>query len=172
MKIISSLFFISISISIQAQFIKPNEVPGTIKQALDSIYPDNKFPAWKISNKYFGVLNYEATFVYNGTRTWVKIDSLANLIETEKEIDRDSIPSLSKEYISNYYDLKSIYNSRKIITKNKRFYFVGVRGNKSTRSYAILFDEEGVLLHKKNNLLSISANDFADFLFREFIFYY
>src|SRR2546425_7465734 len=112
MKSVLLILSFAFMISVKAQYIKPTEVPHKIKATLDSIFPNNKYPAWKsTSDINEHILNYEATFTLEKKRAWVKIDSSGYLIQIEKEIDKNSLPPLSIEYITKNYNFKFVITS-------------------------------------------------------------
>ena len=166
MKIIFIGLFFLFTTSINAQFLKPNEVPRYIKFILDSLYPNNKYTLWKKCDGVTNMLKYQATFSYIDGRTWLKIDSIGRVVEIEKEIKIDSIPIVSKEYIIKNYELKSVLNARKIIINKQQLYFVIIRKNRTIIN--LLFNNDGSF-KEKNSPVSMSFDEFATSVFENIL---
>src|SRR5262245_42600944 len=88
------ILFCYLSFNAPAQYLKPNEVPFGIKSVLDSAYPHSQHPIWKANEDlFFRTRTYQATFIDEGSRIWVLIDSSSKeILQKEKRIDKSSVP--------------------------------------------------------------------------------
>lgn len=150
-KILIFFLFITFSLNSRSQFIKPNEVPKNLKVFLDSLYPENKLPVWKLVDQNDQIKIYETIFGDNGVRTWLLLDSLCHIIEINRKIDKDLLPDSAKVFINKNYDYKSVYDTREILVLDKKYYFVRIHGERF--SYVVLFNQDGTVNQKKNNVL-------------------
>ena len=101
-----SLMFTSISF---AQKLKKNEIPLKVKTAFENKYPTLKVKKWEKEN-----MNYEASFEIKEKECSLLIDTTGKILETELEIEMNSLPENMKEYLSKNYPKQKINETAKI----------------------------------------------------------
>jgi len=154
------LLFFFCSVRLSGQFLKPNEVPPIPKAVLDSVFPGAKFPLWKtIDENNYLPQKYQATFTYDGKRTWVMIDSLGSLFLIEKSIEKDSLPLPVSNYLSGNYKYKHFIEGREIYLSDSNFILIVVKGYNIY--HTILFSEDGKFISSKSSAAGFIISVFA-----------
>lgn len=116
-----------------AQKLKENQVPNPVKKAFKKQYPTTKGMKWEKEKS-----NYEVEFEIKEIDYSVLMDSSGNILETEKEITIDALPTATKEYVSKNYagqkikEAAEITDAKKIVT-----YEVEINGKD------LIFDSKG-----------------------------
>ncbi|MEO8086558.1 MAG: hypothetical protein ABI763_07050 [Bacteroidota bacterium] len=134
-----------------AQFIAPAKVPVHIKESFNIQFPGVKLPVWKLV--YFGVREiprYEITFTNENNRWWAQVDTSGKLLEVEKRLYMEDIPSRIVEYMDSNYRYSELTEARKIFLANGNLYFLLL--SKGAVKYSLLLREDGSLLVSKSNL--------------------
>jgi len=118
---------------VNAQKVQQKDVPATVQKGFQKQFPTVKDIKWE---KEKG--NYEAGFTINGTETSVVINLSGNILETETEINSNSLSAPIKVYIAKNYPNQKIKEAAKITdTKGVATYEAEVSGKD------LIFDSKG-----------------------------
>ncbi|MCK9339331.1 MAG: PepSY-like domain-containing protein [Bacteroidales bacterium] len=156
MKIFRILFIVaalqltfSINSSLQAQKLKPDDVPGSISQSFASEYPSAKLMSWSLENE-----TYVASFKDDGSDGKAFFKNDGTWIKTTYDIPKTEIPSNIMDYVTkNYpnYEI-SVCNLQETPTV-RTHYYLEVRfpevGSKDTPSI-LTFNYIGELLKRED----------------------
>ena len=104
---------------VSAQDIKKGEVPEIVREAFAKAYPKITVVDWEKEGN-----DYEASFEEGKVEISVVIDAKGNIVEVEKEIEKEDLPKAVKSAVAG----KNVKEAA-IITKNgKTFYEVEIGG--------------------------------------------
>lgn len=95
--------------SINAQKVQQKEVPTLVQKSFQKQFPTVKDVKWE---KEKG--NYEAVFKSNGTETSVVISPSGNILETETEMNINSLSAPIKGYLAKNYPKQKVKEAAKI----------------------------------------------------------
>lgn len=137
MKKLSILLTLSAgAVLINAQKVQQKDVPASVQKSFQKQFPTVKYVKWE---KEKG--NYEAGFKVNGTETSIVINSSGNILETETEINSNSLSTPIKEYIAKNHPHQKIKEAAKITdAKGLITYETEVNGKD------LIFDSKGKFL--------------------------
>ncbi|GEJ44471.1 PepSY-like domain-containing protein [Chryseobacterium sp. ON_d1] len=130
------LTMITAVVFINAQKIQQKNVPVMVLKGFQKQFPMVKDAKWEKENG-----NYEASFKANGTGTSVIIDLSGNILETENQINSNSLSALIKEYIAENYPNQKIKEAAKITDAKGEVTYEAEVNNKD-----LIFDSKGKFL--------------------------
>jgi hypothetical protein len=130
------LIMIITVVFVNAQKVQQKNVPVSVQKGLKKQFPMVKDAKWKKEND-----NYEAGFKANGIETSVVINPSGNIIETEREMNSNSLSAPVKTYIAKNYPNQKIKEAAKITdAKGTITYEAEISGKD------LIFDNKGKFL--------------------------
>lgn len=145
--------FLFSTTALQAQKLKPDDVPDDVKQSLEFEYPSAKVSAWTLENN-----NYVATFKDAGSTGKATFKNDGSWMNTSYVIPRNELPSAITDYIKNNYPTNYIISLSLLReTPNERLhYYIEVKADGVGQSVSTLtFNDVGKM---------ITRNDPPDFV--------
>ncbi len=136
MKNLIGLFLLATvtGVSVNAQDLKSNNVPGSVKSALQNKYPEAKKVSWE---KEKG--NYEANWGgKSGEDNSVQFTPSGEFIEIVKAISVSELPKLVPTYIKQHYKGAKITEAGKVTDAKGKISYEAEVNRKD-----IIFDENG-----------------------------
>jgi|ERR1051326_3775206 hypothetical protein len=138
MKTTILILIAAVSFSANAQKVKSEEVPSSVKTKQASLYPGAKVEKWEKEDG-----NYEAAFDNGKVETSTLFDASGNLLETETEIAANALPKGVSDYVAKNLGGKKIKEASKIVdSKNTVTYEAEVD------EVDYIFDANGAFLKK------------------------
>lgn len=139
--------FLFSSLSLQAQKLKPEDVPDDVKQSLEFEYPSAKVSAWSSEHN-----NFVATFKDAGSTGKATFKSDGSWVSTTYAIPRNELPSAITDYVKNNYPLFLISLSQLRETPNEKIhYYVEVKKEGVGQSVSTLtFNDVGAMLTRND----------------------
>jgi hypothetical protein len=127
--------------ALQAQDLKPTQIPAAVKRALEKRYPQSSHVSWE---KEKG--NYEANWGgKSGEDNSVQFTPSAEFIEIVKAIPVNQLPKGVTNYIREHYKNVEITEAGRVTNaKDETFYEAEVHGKD------LLFSKEGAFISKEN----------------------
>ncbi len=123
-----------------AQKIRSNEVPSSIKKSLQQNYGVKDADWDKEGN------SFEANFEQKGKEISVLYDASGSVLETEREISKHELPKAVLEILKKDYADFVIEETARIDTKGVVTYETEI--DKAEQSFDLIFDVNGKLLKK------------------------
>ena len=134
-----TLSLIVIGFCANAQKLTESQAPANVMKTFKARYPSIHEAKWEKED-----VNYESNFRINKLETSAIFDSEGNLIETETEIPKSSLPkAVSDAVVRDYADHK-IEETAKIDKNGIITYEVEVE--KGEKSFDLIYDEKGKFL--------------------------
>lgn len=94
---------------VNAQKVQQKDVPASVKKGFQKQFPTVKDVKWEKEKD-----NYEAAFKSKGTKTSVVINYSGNILETETEMNGNSLSAPIKGYLAENYPNQKIKEAAKI----------------------------------------------------------
>lgn len=137
--IVTLMLSFAIVAGLNAQKIKNEDVPQSVKTKFKELYPNVQKVKWEKEDA-----NFEAEFENGNSETSVVFDGTGNLLETETEISADALPQQVKEYVQKNLAGKKIKEASKIVnSKNQVIYELEIDKTE------YLISQDGKLINKK-----------------------
>ncbi len=125
---------------VNAQKMNAKDVPVNIKSSLEKSY-GVKDADWDKEGT-----NYEASFEQKGTEVSVVFDGVGSILETERQIKKNELPTAIHDILKKDYAAYEIEETAKIESKGEVTYEVEVEMGRQT--FDLIFDANGKLLKK------------------------
>lgn len=100
----------TIVFAVQAQEVKPENVPAAVKAEFSKLYPSVKTVKWEKENGA-----YEAGFEMDKVEYSVLLDAAGKVMETENEIPVSKLPAAAQAYLSKNYPGQKVKEAAQII---------------------------------------------------------
>lgn len=140
-KIAFLLTIVSAVAFVNAQKIQQKNVPASVQKGLKKQFPEVKEVKWAKENG-----NYEADFKVKGKKTSVLITPSGNILETEVEMNINSLSAPIKTYITKNYPNQIIKEAAKITeAKGILTYETEINGKE------LIFDKNGKFLKENKD---------------------
>lgn len=140
------VFFIAILVTSCIQKLK--NIPPLASSKLQALYPKAENIRWDKENT-----NFEVNFKVNDVEMSIIFDAKGNLLETETEIERDSLPDAVKTALSKEFNGYEIREAARIVKDGKTTFESELKKGKSKLD--AIFRPDGMLVKKidkkKNN---------------------
>jgi hypothetical protein len=120
------------AVSVSAQKLKEEDVPGIVKNSFTNQYPGVK-AKWEKEDG-----NYEAAFKKEGKAMTAVYDPMGTLKETEVVIKQSELPSAALDYLNTKYKGKKIKETAKVTKADGAINYEAEVGGKD-----IIFDADG-----------------------------
>ncbi|UWX61788.1 PepSY-like domain-containing protein [Chryseobacterium oranimense] len=134
MKKLATLLIITTTVAlVNAQKVQQKDVPASVQKSFQKQFPTVKDVKWEKEKD-----NYEAGFKMNGTETSVLINTTGNILETEREIDSNSLSAPIKGYVAKNYPHQKIKGAAKITDDKGVVTYEAEINNKD-----LIFDNKG-----------------------------
>ena len=148
-KIIFTINIAFITICANAQQLKVEDVPYSVKSNFSLIYPNVINVKWEIENGM-----YEAEFYQNNVETSVLFGANGTFVRKELEILTSELPEEVKKYASENLPGKKINEASVITDANGVVTYEAEIGNKD-----FVFDQYGIFLKKESDENDGSEDD-------------
>ncbi len=141
MKAMIMVFGLGLAITqVNAQKVNARDVPANVKSSLEKNY-SVKDADWDKEGT-----NYEASFEQNGIETSVVFDGAGSILETEREIKKNELPTAILDVLKKDYADFEIEEAARIETKGVITYETEVE--KGRMSLDLIFEASGKLIKK------------------------
>jgi hypothetical protein len=128
--------------TVSAQVVTADKVPASVKQALQSRFPDIRQVEWKISRDK----DFEAEFTFKSVEITVKFDSAGKWLETETQIPLIEIPKAAIDVLADKFKGYKIVETQSLLLAgdSKMIYEIHLDNNKEILK-ALLYADGTVL---------------------------
>jgi len=148
MKKITLITALLISVwSVQAQKIEPQNVPASVIQSFNKLYPDVVSVKWELEEG-----NYEAKYKKNDIKSEAIFSSTGTFIQAEKSLSSPNdlpisvLNALKKDFLG------FTYEDAEIITTADGKVLYEVEAANASISYELLYDANGNMISKTQNI--------------------
>jgi len=126
----------------KAENVKKVAIPKVVEQAFKKDFPTVKKVSWSVEVK-----DFEAEFNLDGIATSANYDKKGTLLELEKSIKTEQLPTAALNFIKKNYSTYKISEAAKITKENEVVTFEA-EITKSGKSFDLIFDAKGHFLKK------------------------
>lgn len=130
--------------------VTEQEVPPVVLQAFKTAYPNAEVRGYS-EEQEGGKKSYEIAFVNEGQRIDIAYAADGSLLEVEETIDSTNLPQTAQEEIKNVFKGAVVERAERVVKGTRTGYEakIVVPVNGSSKSYELVFAQDGKLLRKK-----------------------